>query len=122
MWVGGEGVVPAWLPSNYPSSVTREVRFLSRLCHSHPSQCGPFILCCGGVVQLAFRSFSDGIVPYVAIYLLCSWEEVSAGFFYMVMSNSPQRRCTLNSVPKMNYFRKLLTFYNDDNGKNAQNN
>lgn len=38
------------------------------------------------------------------------------------MSNPLQRRCTLNSVPKVSCFRKLQTTYNDDKGKNVPNN
>ena len=29
----------------------------------------------------SFQSFSEGIVPYVAIDVVCSWEEVSSGTF-----------------------------------------
>lgn len=37
------------------------------------SQCGPFIFCCGRAVQLAFRLFPEGVVPYVVVDFLCSW-------------------------------------------------
>lgn len=49
---------------------------------SYPSRCGPFLYCCEGAIQLVFRSFSERIVLYVAVDLLCLWEEVSSGFFY----------------------------------------
>lgn len=38
-----------------------------------------FILCSGVGVQLTLRLFSEGIDPYVAIYLLYPWEEVNLG-------------------------------------------
>lgn len=39
----------------------------------------PFYLLSGGGVQVAFGSFSEDIVPCVAVGVLCSWEEVSSG-------------------------------------------
>ena len=32
-----------------------------------------------------FRSFSEGIVPYVAVDLVCPWEEVSSGSSYAAL-------------------------------------
>lgn len=60
------------------------VDFLTRpcLCFSYTSQCGVFIHCSRGAVQPAFRSFSEGIFPHVALDLLCLWEEVILGLFY----------------------------------------
>lgn len=40
-----------------------------------------------GVGQLVFRSFSEDIVPYVAVDLVCLWEEVSSGSFYVTILN-----------------------------------
>lgn len=39
------------------------------LCLSYSSWCGPFILCCGRAVWLAFRSFSKGIISWAAVDL-----------------------------------------------------
>ena len=43
---------------------------------SYPTPCGAFILCSRVAVQLVFRSFSEWVVPYEAVDLLCSWEDV----------------------------------------------
>lgn len=40
---------------------------------------GTFTVYCEGTVQLAFRSFSERIVPYVVVDSVCSWEELSSG-------------------------------------------
>lgn len=40
-----------------------------------------------GTVQLSFRSFSEGIVPYAALGLLCLWKEVTLGLFYAPILN-----------------------------------
>ena len=53
------------------------VGFLVRLCLclSHPPGVAlSSILCCGGIFQLVFRSFSERIFPYVAVDLVCMWE------------------------------------------------
>ena len=51
------------------------------LCPSYMFLCDPFkILCCGRAVQLVFRSFSEGIVPYMTVDLLCPWGEVFSVF------------------------------------------
>lgn len=55
------------------------------LCLSYPSQCGPFFFCPVGAVHLLFRSFSEVNGPYVAVDLVCLWEEVSSGFSYATM-------------------------------------
>ena len=36
------------------------------------------VLCCGGSVQLVFSSFSERIIPYVTVDLVCPWFEVSS--------------------------------------------
>lgn len=46
------------------------------LSFSYLTQCGALILCCREAVQLLFRSFSEWVVPYAAVYLLCLWEKV----------------------------------------------
>lgn len=52
------------------------------------SGCVPFILCCGGSVQLVFRGFfSEGVVAHITIDLLCSWEEVVLGSSYTAILN-----------------------------------
>lgn len=51
------------------------------LCLSCLSSCGPFIICCEGAVQLVFRFLSEGIVPYVALDLLCQWDDVNLKIF-----------------------------------------
>lgn len=40
------------------------------LCLSYLSQCGLFILCCGGAAQLILRSFPEGVALYVSVDLL----------------------------------------------------
>lgn len=50
---------------------------------------GPFIVCCKVAVQLVFRSFSEGIVPYVTADLVCPWEKVSLGFSYSAILDCP---------------------------------
>ena len=42
----------------------------------------PFILCCGEAVYLVFISFSEEIVPYVAVDFVCLWEEVNSESSY----------------------------------------
>lgn len=61
--------------------------FLARLClHlSYPFQYGPFTLCLGSPVQVAFRSFSEEIIPYVAVEMLCLWEKVSSRSLYCAL-------------------------------------
>lgn len=51
-------------------------------CLSHPSRCGPFILCCGGAVQLVFRVLLEGIFLHMAVYSGYPWEEVSSESSY----------------------------------------
>ena len=38
-----------------------------------------FIACYEGAIQLVLRSFSEGIIPHVAVDFLCPWEEMSSG-------------------------------------------
>lgn len=59
-----------------------EVGFLARpwLCFSYSSQCGPFIISCGGALHLVFRFFPEGTDPYVAMDFVCPLEEGSSGF------------------------------------------
>lgn len=58
--------------------------FLARLhlCLFYSSQCALFILFCGEDAQLAFRSFSERTVLYVAVDLVCPWQEVGSGPSY----------------------------------------
>ena len=47
---------------------------------------------CVGVAQLVFRVFFKGIVPYVAVNLVCLWKEVSSGSSYItILNKSPSR-------------------------------
>lgn len=66
-------VIPAW------------VGFLAILhfCLFYLSQCGLFIHCCGEAVELVFTSFSERIVLYVAVDLVCS------GFSHTIMLTCP---------------------------------
>ena len=41
------------------------------------------ILICSTSVLLAFRSFSEMVVLYVAVVLVCLWEEISLGIFLL---------------------------------------
>lgn len=43
-----------------------------------PISMWPLYTCCGGTVNLLFRSFSEQIVLYVAVDQLYLWEEVSS--------------------------------------------
>lgn len=61
----------------------------------------PFILCCGGIIQLVFNSFSQGIVPYIAICLMCLWE---GGEFRVFL------RCHLG-MPYLYVYFFLLFFF-----------
>ena len=72
-----------WHPSRLWVTVLG-VGFLVRLglCLSYLSQCGPFILCCGVAVQVVLWFLSEGIAPYVAVDVLCPWEEMSSGSSY----------------------------------------
>lgn len=54
---------------------------------SCPSWCGTFIFCCGEAVKLIFRSFSEGIVPYVTADLLCPWEDARSASSYTAIHN-----------------------------------
>lgn len=58
-----------------------ELGFLVRwhLGYAYLSQCSPFIVCCEGAVLPVFRSFSEGIFPYIAIDSVYLWEGVSSG-------------------------------------------
>lgn len=78
MWITNPSFLRAtlWDPS-WLYFVMLRVGFLRSLCLSFKSWCSPFILCCGGAVQLVFGSFS-GVILYVAVDFLCLWEEVSS--------------------------------------------
>ena len=39
------------------------------------------------VVEAVFIQFSEKIIPYVVVDLLCPWEEVSSGSFYATILN-----------------------------------
>ena len=40
---------------------------------------------CVGVTQLVFGFFSEKIVPYAAVDLVCLWEEVASGYSYVAI-------------------------------------
>lgn len=44
-----------------------------------------------GALQLLFGPSSEGIVSYVAVDLLCPWEDVNSGFFCAAICVSEQR-------------------------------
>lgn len=69
---------------------TPEMEFLVRphLCITYPSWCGLFILHCGEVIQLGFRSFSERRVLYIAVDLLCLWMK-SASFYATILTCPP---------------------------------
>lgn len=66
------------------------VRLLVRLhlCLSYHFDVAP-IACCEGGIQLILRSFSEEIIPYVALHLVCLWEERSSGSFYVSILDTP---------------------------------
>lgn len=70
--------------------------FLVRLClSSYLSPCVlfcfvfNFILYCGEAVQLVFTSFSEEIVPDLAVDLFCLWKEVNSESSYTAFCDSP---------------------------------
>lgn len=52
---------------------------------------GPIIFFFEGALQLLFGPSSEGIVSYVAVDLLCPWEDVNSGFFCAAICVSEQR-------------------------------
>ena len=40
----------------------------------------PLYPLCGLALGLVLRSFSETVVPYVVVDLVCPWEDVSSGF------------------------------------------
>lgn len=51
--------------------------------------CGPLNICCEGDIQLVFRSFSQGIILYVAVDLVRLWKEIISGSSYTTMLDYP---------------------------------
>lgn len=49
-----------------------------------------FVLSCGIVALLVFWYFSERVVLYVLVILVCLWEEVISGTSYAVILNHPQ--------------------------------
>lgn len=58
--------------------------------HSGAPRCGSIIVCCKGAVQLVFRSFSEGIISYVAMDLVCL-REVGSGSSYATILDALSR-------------------------------
>jgi len=55
--------------------------------------CGFFLICpCEVVVLLVFSSFSEKIVPYITVDLVCPWVDGSSGSSYVTTSNCLQRQ------------------------------
>lgn len=52
-----------------------------------PVSMWPLFFFCGGSVQLALRSFSEGNVLYAIVVFVCSQEEVGSGMSYDVILN-----------------------------------
>lgn len=52
---------------------------------SYPPWWGPFIIYFEGIVQRVFRCFSEVIVPYMAVDLVCLWGEESSGSLYVTI-------------------------------------
>jgi len=59
------------------------------LCLSYPSLRFSFVFCYRGTVHLILSSFSEVIIPYKDISLLCLWEEVNPESSYAIILNSP---------------------------------
>ena len=64
------------------------------VCLSYPSQRVFYIFCCRGTTCLIIKFFSEEIILYVAVDLMCPLEEVSSGSFYVTTSNQNQRICS----------------------------
>lgn len=47
----------------------------------------PLFTCCVGVAQLVSGFLPEGIIPYVAVDLVCLWEKVSSGASYIPEPN-----------------------------------
>lgn len=57
----------------------------------HPSQSGLFFSCFGGFLSV-LRFFSERIVAYGAVDMLCLWDEVSSGSSYtVILSNTSSK-------------------------------
>lgn len=81
----------------------------------YPPGCGPFLICwCKGAVQLVFRSFfSERIFPYVAVDLVCLWEEVSSVSSYVnTLDNPIYTLLFLHEKEKSNYWLSFETNLN----------
>lgn len=50
------------------------------LCLPYTSLCDCFILCCGRAISLVFKSFSEEIIPCVAVDFSCPLKEVCSGY------------------------------------------
>ena len=57
----------------------------------------PVLLCvflsftlCVGIAQLVFGYVPEETIPYVAVDLVCLWEEVSSGSSYVAILNGTQ--------------------------------
>ena len=44
-----------------------------------------------GTIQLLLSSFSGGIITYVAVDLVCLWEEVSSESYYTTILDHPHK-------------------------------
>lgn len=78
-----------WIPSQLWVTMQGE-GFMARshLSLSYPPWCHSFLLCWReGTVQLLFRSFSEGIAPFVPVDSVRPWEEVSSGSSYIATLN-----------------------------------
>lgn len=53
----------------------------------------PFYPLLGGLVQLVFRSFSEGTVPQITVVFTCLWEEVSLESSCATIQNPPPALC-----------------------------
>lgn len=68
------------------------------LCLPHLPQYDPFILHWGVAIQLLLRFFSMQIVPYIDVYFLWLWEEVSSGLYFATIFNCSSHRVSFSAV------------------------
>lgn len=61
------------------------------------------------VSHLVSRLLSEGINPYITVYLVCSWEEEKSGTFYSAILCRTLRLFILNTWCKLHLYPKDIT-------------
>lgn len=78
---------------------------------SFQSWCSPFTLWCGVANQTGLWLFSEEIVPYVVLDLLCTWEDVTPGSSCTAILNFPFHKVFINQAIKRISVSPYLTLH-----------